>query len=223
MAHLFDTLTTEALYLRDKLTGRKKAARVAAFEAFDAALGQIGPGQLAIDLGANVGEYTVQLAATGADVIAFEPDPHAFSVLSKAVDGMPNVRLMQAAAGTEPGKITLFRREGFDEAPDRRSSSSSIFADKRKMDAGAGIQVELVDFPAFVRSLDRDVALLKIDIEGAEVPLMEALLRHPAIDRIERIFIESHERVVRSLAARTRRLKAATATRKRPVINWDWH
>lgn len=223
MADLLETLRTEASYLASKLTGAKTRARRAAFAAFDAAVAALGPGDLAIDLGANVGRYTEILAETGADVIAFEPDPHAFELLSTRVGGCPNVTLYPAAAGDQAGQISLYRRLDFDSAPDRKTSSSSIFGDKRKMDTGHPVAVELIDFPAFLAALERDVALIKIDIEGAEVPLMEALLAHPVAPRVAAIFLESHERVVRPLAARTRALKAQTAGLRRPQVNWDWH
>lgn len=220
---LFHTLHTEADYLLSRLTGRKARARRAAFEAFETALSRLGPGALAIDLGANVGVYTERLAETGADVIAFEPDPHAFSLLQARVGTRPNVRLIPAAAGVADGKINLYRRTDFDAAPDRRTSSSSIFSDKHKMDPGRPHEVDMIGFPDFLARLNREVAVLKIDIEGAEVPLIEALLQSPDFARVDRVFIESHERVVRALAARTRALKARTRCLSRPRVNWDWH
>lgn len=223
MALILETLRSEADYLLSKLTGAKARARRAAFAAFDAALAELGPGKLAIDLGANVGHFTQRFADTGAEVIAFEPDPHAFGLLKARLGTRTNVRLIEAAAGDRDGEIQLFRRIDFDASPDKRTTSSSLFADKRKMDTGHPVAVRLVDFPRFLADLDRPVAVLKIDIEGAEVPLMEALLQTPAFGRVERVFLESHERVVRGLAARTRALKARTRGMTRPVVNWDWH
>lgn len=223
MAQMMETVKTELLYLWSKLTGAKKRNRKAAFAAFDAALARLGPGDLAIDLGANVGIFTERFARTGADVIAFEPDPHAFALLTARMGGLPNVRLIPAAAGAGADVLKLYRRADFDASPDARTTSSSLFADKHKMDENRAVEVEVMDFPAFLADLNRDVAVLKIDIEGAEVPLMEALLASPVLGRINRMFIESHERVVRSLAARTRALKARTRGMTRPIINWDWH
>ncbi len=223
MVQMMETLKTELLYLWSKLTGAKNRNRKAAFADFDAAVARLGPGDLVIDLGANAGVFTQRFADTGADVIAFEPDPHAFALLTARVGARPNVRLIPAAAGARADMLKLYRRTDFDASPDARTTSSSLFADKHKMDEGKAVQVEVMDFPAFLADLNRDVALLKIDIEGAEVPLMEALLTSPALSRVNRMFIESHERVVRSLAGRTRALKARTRGMTRPVINWDWH
>ena len=50
-----------------------------------------------------------------------------------------------------------------------------------------------------------------------------ALLASPAAARIGRIFVETHERALPGLAARTRALKARTRGLARPAVNWDWH
>lgn len=220
---MLETVKTELLYLWSKLTGAKKRNRKAAFDAFDAALARLRPGDLVIDLGANVGIYTQKFADTGAEVIAFEPDPHAFSLLQQRLGSRPNVRLIPAAAGGAADRLKLFRRADFQASPDTRTTSSSLFSEKHKMDKDQFVEVEVVDFPKFIETIGRDVTIIKMDIEGAEVPLMEALLASPQVSRVGLIFIESHERVVRSLAGRTRALKARTQSMARPKVNWDWH
>jgi FkbM family methyltransferase len=206
-----------------RLTGAKRRARAALQAEFRAAVAALGPGDLAIDLGANLGDVSAVLAATGAEVIAFEPDPYAFGRLAERLGKLANVRLMNAAAGDRAGVMPLYRHRGFDRAPDRRSLASSLLADHADVGKAPAAQVEVHDFAAFVAGLGRDVALVKIDIEGAEVALMEALLAHPAAARIGRIFVETHERALPGLAARTRALKARTRGLVRPTVNWDWH
>jgi len=66
------------------------------------------------------------------------------------------------------------------------------------------------------------VRLLKIDIEGAEVPLLEALLDHPALEKVDMIFCETHENRLPALAARTEALRKRVAGLARPKINLDW-
>lgn len=213
----------EAAHLMRKLTGEKARARRAAFAAFDAAVAGLRPGDLAIDLGANVGVFTEAMARSGADVIAFEPDPHAFGLLSVRLAPWPNARLVAAAAGDKAGSFQLYRHRDFAASPDRRTTSSTLIADKRNVSAAHAVTVEVVDFVAFLRDLDRDVAVLKIDIEGAEVALLERLLADPIADRIGQIFVETHERMLPQLASRTAALKRLAAGRAKPVINWDWH
>lgn len=220
---VLERLRLEARSLWRRLTGAKRRARAQAMHQFDQALADLRPGDIAIDLGANLGLFTSRMAATGARVFAFEPDPHALSRLRATLAGQGNVTVIAAAAGVQDGSIRLFRHRDFDNNPDQRSTGSSIIEGKRHMREDQSVEVELRDFLRFLRELDAPVKLLKIDIEGAEVPLLEALLTRPEADRIDRIFVETHERVLPALAARTRALKALAATRTRPAINWDWH
>ena len=223
MADVIARFQRALTHLLRKLTGQKGRARAAAFAAFDTALAGLRAGDLAIDLGANVGIFTLQMAQTGADVIAFEPDPHAFAALQTAVQGRANVTLIAAAAGGEAGQFRLFRHRDFAHSPDIRTTSSSIVSGKRNMDATNSVEVEVKDFTAFLRDLNRPVKLLKIDIEGAEVALLERLLNAPEAAMIDQIFVETHERVLPALAARTLALKGLAAQKAKPAINWDWH
>lgn len=210
-----------------RLTGARARQRAAVTAQFDAAVAALRPGDLAIDLGANVGLFTQRMAATGADVVAFEPDPHAFALLSDRVQGLPNVTLLAAAAGDAAGTLMLYRHRDFDARPDHRTTSSSIVTGKAKMDETGGIAVEVIDFAAWLGAQNRPVALLKVDIEGAEVALLERLLDTPQASLVARAFVETHERIIPHLRARTAALKARTASRMaagqtRPDINWDW-
>lgn len=222
-AYLGERLRHRLVRLWGRLTGAKRRARAAAQAEFRAAVAALGPGDLAIDLGANLGDVSAVLVETGAEVIAFEPDPHAFARLSHRLGGRANARLINAAAGDRAGVLPLYRHRGFERAPDRRSLASSLLADHAEVGDAPAAQVEVHDFAAFVAGLGRDVALVKIDIEGAEVALMEALLSSPAAAQIGRIFVETHERALPGLAARTRALKARTRGMARPAVNWDWH
>ncbi len=206
-----------------RLSGAKARARAAAQADFDAAVAGLRPGDVAIDLGANVGVFTRKMAESGARVYAFEPDPYAFERLQAAVGGYGNVTLIPAAAGAEAGQFRLFRHRDFARSPERRTTASSIIEGKKDMDEAHPLIVEVKDFVLFLRALGTPVALLKIDIEGAEVALLERLLSEPEAAAIDRIFVETHERVLIQLAPRTRALKARAAAMARPRINWDWH
>lgn len=216
-------LALAAAHLWSKLTGRRARAQQKAKQAFQAVLSRLGPQDIAIDLGANAGEFTLPMAATGAQVYAFEPDPHALTLLRRAVGARDNVTIVAAAAGTKAGVARLYRKSGFAREPDRATKSSSLYAEKRNVRAEDALDIEIRDFPAFLTALDRDIALIKMDIEGAEVDLMEALLAAPVAARIGEIYVETHERGLPHLAARTAALRAATAGATAPRVNWDWH
>lgn len=152
------------------------------------------PGDLAIDCGANVGSITARLAATGADVIAFEPDPVPFAELARAVEGHAHVTLHQKAVGVAAGTAPLFRGERFDENPIVSSRRSTILPGANRME-GAAMEVEVVDLPGLLRDLARDrgeIAFLKIDVEGAELDILTEMLRDDLFARVRLTVAELH-------------------------------
>src|SRR3546814_3462131 len=82
--------------------------------------------------------------------------------------------------------------------------------------------VEAVDFAAFLEAMDRPVALLKMDIEGAEVAVLERLLERGLHDRIERAFVEVHDRKIPELVEPTNRLRQKLHDLPVPHINLSW-
>lgn len=200
---------------------RRYADRSAAV--FDRMLAQLGPGDIAIDLGANVGEVTAQLAATGATVHAFEPDPETFGHLSRAMAGRDNVHLHNAAVGGRDGTVTLYRPPSWQDESRRRSASkaNTIVANDRSAGFDPGAEVPLVDFARFLRDLPRPAWLIKVDIEGAEWDMLDAVEAR-AMDRFEAMFVETHERFDLSILPMLRARQARYAAMDRPYVNLYW-
>ena len=188
--------------------------------AFEAVLATMGPGDIAVDLGANVGAVTRRLAATGATVHAFEPDPDTFAELKANVGGLPGVHLHQAAAGVAADRLILRRSPKLERNRARYSQSASLV----HQTGGAGVEVEVIDFPVFLSELDRDVALVKMDIEGAEWDLLDGLRRHPVLGRVDALFVETHERQdYAQLRPRLDALQDWAERIERPYVNLFWH
>ena len=125
------------------------------------------PGSTAIDVGANVGVFTVPLAfAVGRDgrVFAFEPAPHTAARLRANVgrNGLANVEVFECALGRDAGPMTL--RLGADEA------YNAIVG--LEPDSGPTVQVERLD-AVWSRSDGPPVSVLKIDVEGGELGVLE--------------------------------------------------
>ena len=175
--------------------GKAETARVVDIPAFHA----LGPGDLAIDCGANLGVITGLMAKGGAEVHAFEPNPDAFRVLAERTKDMPSVHLHQQAVLDHPDTMTLYLHVNYHLNPARFSSRSSLIAEKRNVDDRAGVKVQVIDLVDFIQALGRPVKLLKMDIEGAEYAVLNALIDRGAIDLIEAIFVETHAHSIPSL------------------------
>ncbi len=184
------------------------------------------PGDLAVDLGANMGVVTAELAATGADVVGFEPDPVTFSKLKARFAGVPNVTLFNAAVGVATGTVRLMRGDGFAENPDGASVKSTILDGGRGINAADSVEVALIDFPAWVReqvAARGSIAFVKMDIEGSELDILEVMDREGLFENIRGLVAETHERKFKELRDRYKALKADIAEHQPSgKINLDW-
>jgi FkbM family methyltransferase len=189
-------------------------------------LSMLRRGDIAVDCGANRGDVTALLAATGADVHAFEPDPYNLSKLTERFAGAANVHLHAAAVGTSRGTIRLMRAANWEANPDLASVKSTVVAGGQNIAEGEGIDVDLIDFPAFLRGLvaaHGRVAFVKMDIEGAELDLLDAMLRDRLFDHIQLTVAETHERKFKDLRPRFAALREAMAAVYPPTkVNLDW-
>ena len=214
----------------DKLRRRQKRNQRAAWAQgfLQGIAAMLKPGDLVIDLGANVGDVAAPLAATGATVECFEPDPYAFAQLEKRFADTPNVTLHNAAAGISDGTVQLRRVADFDEKPRGASVKSTILEGGRGVsdDTGDMVEVALVDFPAYLRKRlagAGEIALLKMDIEGAELDILEVMEAEGLLNPVRCTLVETHERKFKALRPRYRELRARIAAAYPPEkVNLDW-
>ncbi|SDD93856.1 FkbM family methyltransferase [Ruegeria marina] len=207
----------------------KRQVRTAQSEGFmTGAAAMLRPGDVVVDCGANVGDVTEVLSATGATVHCFEPDPYAFSLLERRFGAAENVILHNKAAGVAAGSIGLMRAATFGEDPEKKTVMSTTLPGGRGIsaDAGDAIEVGMIDFPAFLEGLiaeHGDIALLKMDIEGAELDILEEMDARDLFAPIRVTLVETHERKFPDLRDRFRALKSRMAERYAPTkVNLDW-
>ena len=139
-------------------------------------------GDVVLDIGANVGYYTLQLArAVGPNghIVAFEPDRENFSVLKRNVEmnGYTNVTLVAKAVGAARGKLKLY-------------VSNENLGDHRTYDSGEGrpsYEVEVVALDDY--QFDR-VDVIKMDIQGAEALAIAGMQQLIAANEGLQIFSE---------------------------------
>lgn len=149
------------------------------------------PADVFVDIGANVGSYTVLAGAVcGSDVIAIEPDPGTAERLRRNVtaNGIGDrVRLMQCCVGATSGVVRF---------------SVGHDTTNRVLAAGdaEGRDVEVQPLDAIVG--DAHPLLLKIDVEGHEPHVVAGALRVLAEPGLQALLIETvDEGVLAHLAA----------------------
>ena len=153
----------------------------------------IGPGSIVLDVGANIGLYTLEAAkAVGATgrVIAIEASPGHISTIGKSVglNGFQNVDIISSAVGDVEGMTTLTLPEG---------ANHGMFT----LGSVAGSVTMRVNAKRIDDILDEQKALsvdfIKMDIEGSELVALKG-----ATQTLKRfrptILIELNEAALRS-------------------------
>jgi len=97
----------------DKFIGQRVA--LGKYEEYETKLilKQIERNGVVVDVGANIGYYTLLMAQKAKRVYAIEPEPVNFEILKKNVEenNLKNVVLIWAAAGRTNSKINLYKSE----------------------------------------------------------------------------------------------------------------
>lgn len=120
---------------------------------------------VAVDAGANKGVFLYHLSRTYQRVYGFEPLPQLASYLKKAAPA--NVTIHGAALSNAPGTATLRLPRGFIELGSLESHTSETWT------TDAPIEEHDVELKTLDSLGLRDVALMKIDVEGHELAVLE--------------------------------------------------
>lgn len=128
-----------------------------------------------VDVGANEGAFidAVSRLVSLKEVYAFEPQPQCHDKLRRVLASIPRGHLHRAAVGAKAGEIELFCMAN--------SSMSSVLTPDAKVACGYAdgdfvidqrIKVPLVKIDDVIPE-GTEVGLLKIDVQGYEVPVLE--------------------------------------------------
>lgn len=131
---------------------------------------QLRESDVALDVGAHYGIYSVLMASRAAKVVAFEPDPYARAILARNVklnSKSSVIAIEEFACSDREGEATLFSRGG---------NANSSFA--RSAVEKLSLPLEEIRVPTI--TLDRYLAdhtlcprIVKIDAEGAEIRILK--------------------------------------------------
>jgi|ERR1043166_1210092 FkbM family methyltransferase len=132
-------------------------------------------GDVVLDIGANIGFYTLLFARLVGDsgrVYAFEPDPTNFALLEKNVraNGYKNVELVRKALADENGKTRLYLAKN-------NRGMHRLYQPRR---GGKSVEVDVVRLDDYFAADHTRINFVKMDVEGAESAVlrgMSALLR----------------------------------------------
>jgi FkbM family methyltransferase len=147
------------------------------------------PGDLFVDVGANIGYFTLlcsRLVGIGGRVLAVEPNPEIRAQLQRNLsrNGMRNVQVFDCALSEAEGEIPLFL------GPPDNTGLSSFRAPR---DSTGSIKVRTAQFDALFPPEQSRAAIVKINVEGAELRVLRGMRKYLARNRPDLIIELSPE------------------------------
>lgn len=117
----------------------------------------VGPHDRVMDIGAHIGSFTVPAAATGAMVVAYEPEPENHTMLERNVADAGLVQVVDAAVVADHREWTTLYTTG---------THNTLLHSVRPVRGRLGIPVRCVNFQAEMERVRP--TYIKIDAEGVE-------------------------------------------------------
>lgn len=174
----FSWIEGSKLIVRNGMTGATGNIYCGLHEFVDMAfvLHLLRPGDLFVDVGANIGSYTVLASAVcGAQTIAFEPDQETIRALQRniAANGIGDrVAVVEAAVGARPGRVHFTIGKDTTNRVLPQSGTATREVDLRTLD-------DVLE--------NKHPLLIKIDVEGFEREVIsgaESTLSNPMLQAI---------------------------------------
>ena len=182
----------------------------------------LGPGDIAIDCGANVGKVTEVMASACATVYAFEPNPYAFAVLKERFSHNAHVHCYEKGVLDRDDQLKLFMHKNAESDQVKWSTGSSLLDFKSNINSNNYCVVDVIDLAQFIADLNAKVKVLKIDVEGVEYQILNKLIDTGVIHQIEHVFVETHAERVAELEAEDIKLRKKIAENNITFVNLEW-
>ncbi len=170
-------------------------------------------GATILDVGAFVGDWAEAILQRhpSSTVYAFEPNPGSFRQLEGKTDQFPGLKPMPYGLGDEDLQPRL----------SLKGLGSSMYSHHSDDDETAYVDVSIRAIDSVWQELGLgNVDLMKINIEGAEFPLLEKMIECDLLKRVDHYLIQFHEWHPQAYSRRRRIRKALSQTHR---LVWDYH
>lgn len=142
-----------------------------------------------IDIGANVGYYTLKLSTkfSNCKILAIEAEPETFKILSKncELNNLQNTKLLNLAVAEKNGIVKLSRSK-------THSGTSSIVSKQNSNEDIISINCSTLD--SLLNKSYENIDWIKIDVEGSELNVLNGAIQTLKITK--NILIELHEEIL---------------------------
>lgn len=183
---------------------------------------------LFLDCGGHVGESISNFKDTKVykdsdwTIHTFEPHDELADRMISVDD--EDVTLHRKAVWVEDGSITFYptgSRSDYIGVKDVPWGSSTVVEKKTSGDIRkkAATEVDCLDFSAFIEkeAKDKDIVILKMDIEGAEYKVIDHLISTGTIEQVDVLFVEFHYQKMKGLLPLIRHIRTKLKLRRLEV------
>lgn len=139
---------------------------------------EVDKGDIVIDVGANIGEFSCMASELASQVFSFEPDPKVYEVLEANCSYYQNIIPQNIALSDSEGKSPFYISD--------LNADSSLIEPKRYEDV---FYIQCITLKKFI--IDRKLSsidFLKVEAEGAELEVIKGLQDY--ISRVKKIAVD---------------------------------
>ena len=167
---------------------------------------------IVLDAGAYTGDWAQEILDRYSPTLyAFEPDPRNYKQLEKKAETAPGLVSYSFGLGAKNETVRMALEY----------LGSSVFSDTSGKKGVPWAEVEIKDISTVWKSLALDrVDFMKINIEGAEFPLLERMIECNLLKKVDCFLIQFHEW---HPGAYKRRRKIRRALGESHRLVWDYH
>ena len=153
-------------------------------------------------------------------VYAFEPNPLNFAELKRRTRNYSNIETFEQAVSHETGTVRLYFEEP---KPGYFYEGATIVTGKSNVTYKQHFDVETTAISDLLAEIDSDRIVIKMDIEGAEYIVLDALLESGDLSRITKIYVECHvDRIPKLAEPKKRVLEKARALGVTDKLDFTW-
>lgn len=126
---------------------------------------------MVLDVGANIGVYSVSFAKAFPNIQVHSFEPNQFSITrflkNASMNKLSNLHLHKTGVGSSPGTLDLFSHK------DCELGGATFLASQRQSEMSECIPVEVVALDHVFKGSERNISLIKIDVQGFELEVLK--------------------------------------------------
>lgn len=127
---------------------------------------KVQPNDTVFDVGANVGEFSLAVAAQGANVVSIEGDPYVYRCLTENVKGNKFIRTIESVVWKEETELVFYSEPN--------NANSSVITPPETKYRAKELRLQATTLDSLASDIGADVIdLLKCDAEGAEPEVVQ--------------------------------------------------